>query len=128
MTNYSKPIVTVDAGMAEGVYADSGCYSVGAYIHQKPETGRDTYCIQVNGTHAASHTTNHQTLYLTFNEVVSYRDSHGTPIQKDGTTISIQYSYFHNGNDNAGLGNVYVFCEDRTGLQITGCRLVDNDN
>ena len=119
MTNYSKPIVTVDAGMAEGVYADSGCYSVSAYIHQKPETGRDTYCIQVNGTHAASHTTHNQTLYLTFNEAVSYCDSHGTPIQKDGTTISIQYSYLHNGNDNAGLGDVYVFCEDRTGLQIS---------
>ena len=36
--NYTKPIVTIDSGMAEGVYAASGCYTASAYIHQTPET------------------------------------------------------------------------------------------
>ena len=48
---YSKPVVTIDIGLAEGVYAASGCYTVSAYIHQKPETGRGDYRIQLNGQH-----------------------------------------------------------------------------
>ena len=28
--NYTKPIVTIDSGMAEGVYAASGCYTASA--------------------------------------------------------------------------------------------------
>lgn len=41
--NYTKPIVTIDSGMAEGVYAASGCYTASAYIHQTPENGRGDY-------------------------------------------------------------------------------------
>lgn len=47
MKTYSKPIVTIDTGLAEGVYAASGCYDASAYIHQTPETGRGDYRIQV---------------------------------------------------------------------------------
>lgn len=38
MVKYSKPMVIVDQGLAEGVYADSGagCYEASAYIHQRP--------------------------------------------------------------------------------------------
>ena len=43
--NYTKPIVTIDSGMAEGVYAASGCYTASAYIHQTPENGRGDYRI-----------------------------------------------------------------------------------
>ena len=48
---YSKPVVTIDIDLAEDVYAASGCYTVSAYIHQKPETGRGDYRIQLNGQH-----------------------------------------------------------------------------
>ena len=48
---YSKPVVTIDIDLAEDVYAASRCYTVSAYIHQKPETGRGDYRIQVNGQH-----------------------------------------------------------------------------
>lgn len=47
MVKYSKPMVTVDQGLAEGVYAASGCYTASAYIHQTPHTGRGDYRIQV---------------------------------------------------------------------------------
>lgn len=38
MVKYSKPMVIVDQGLAEGVYAASGtgCYTVTAKIHQTP--------------------------------------------------------------------------------------------
>ena len=34
MKTYSKPVVTIDIGLAEGVYAASGCYTASAYIIQ----------------------------------------------------------------------------------------------
>lgn len=39
MSNYSKPMISIDNGMAEGVYAASGagCYTADAYIHQKQD-------------------------------------------------------------------------------------------
>lgn len=38
MKLYTKPVIKVDAGIAEGVYAASGagCYEADAYIHQTP--------------------------------------------------------------------------------------------
>ena len=38
MTKYSKPVITVDAGMAEGVYAASGCL-VGRIADESYEGG-----------------------------------------------------------------------------------------
>ena len=70
MEKYSKPMVTVDQGLAEGVYADSGagCYKASAYIHQTPGIGRGDYRIQVNGQHHADHTKEAQTLTISFNQ------------------------------------------------------------
>ena len=70
--NYTKPIVTIDSGMAEGVYAASGCYTASAYIHQTPENGRGDYRIQVNGKHNADHTKEAQVLTISFNQNVTY--------------------------------------------------------
>lgn len=74
MEKYSKPMVTVDQGLAEGVYADSGagCYKASAYIHQTPGIGRGDYRIQVNGQHHADHTKEAQTLTISFNQPVTY--------------------------------------------------------
>ncbi len=55
MVKYSKPMVIVDQGLAEGVYAASGCYTASAYIHQTHQTGRGDYRIQVNGVHKSDH-------------------------------------------------------------------------
>ena len=78
MSKYVKPVISLDEGMAEGVYAASGCYTVTTNIHQKPETGRGDYRIQVNGVHAADHTKKAQTLTITFNQEVTYSSSNGT--------------------------------------------------
>lgn len=135
MKKYDKPVILVNESLAEGVYAASGeqldqnCYTVKAYIHQTPETGREDYRIQVDATHAAGdgHHSGEQHLFLSFNQPVTYSSSQGTLVGGDGTsTIEIQYNYHNNGNDHIGLGDVVVTSE--AGLAITGSKLTCNYN
>lgn len=133
MKNYVKPVMLDNEEVFEGVYAASGagdgadCYTVTAYIHQTPETGRGDYRIQVNGVHAAAngHHSGEQVLTLSFNQPVEYSSSNGTLVSGSGTaTINIKYNYHNNGNDNIGLGDVVVTSDD--GLAITGAMLSCN--
>lgn len=133
MKNYEKPLVLDSDGIFEGVYAASGdvagsdCYTVTAYIHQTPETGRGDYRIQVDGRHDASdnHHSGEQVLTLSFNQPVEYSWSNGTLVSGDGTaSISIRYNYHNNAVDNIGLGDVVVTSDE--GLAITGAVLTCN--
>ena len=128
-SNYEKPVVLVNEDVAEGVYAASGadCYTVTAYIHQTPETGRGDFRIQVDGVHAAgdNHHSGAQELVLSFNQAVTYKGSNGSLTDGDGTSsITIAYSYHNNGYDNIGLGDVIV--EADQGLAVTGAVLYCN--
>ena len=126
MSRYEKPVVEIDAGMAEGVYAASGagCYTADAKIHQKPEIGRGDYRIQVNGHHSADHTNDAQTLTISFNQDVTYKSSQGTLASGNtGRTLVINYTYHNNQNDNIGLGDLCV--ESDPGLAITGVSITD---
>lgn len=129
MSNYSKPMISIDNGMAEGVYAASGdastgCYTAKAYIHQTPQTGRGDYRIQVDGVHSADHSNEAQILTISFNQNVTYQSSQGTLISGDGTnTLKISYNYHQNPNDNIGLGDLVVTAD--TGLAITGVSITD---
>lgn len=116
MENYVKPIVLSNEELVEGIYTASGdeCYTVTAYIHQRPQFGRGDYRIQVNGSHSAEdgHHSGEQILTLTFNQPVTYVNSNGTLASGDGTNVlSIKYTYHNNGNDNIGLGEVIVTSE-----------------
>jgi len=131
MKDYVQPIVLAAEEMAEGVYAASGtgddCYTVSAYIHQRPETGREDYRIQVDAVHAADdgHHSGVQTLHLYFNQPVDYVSSNGTGASGSGSMeLVITYSYHNNGNDNIGLGDVVVTSKD--GLEVTGAMLECN--
>ena len=138
MKNYEKPVVIANDSLAEGVYAASGsasssggsgddCYTVNAYIHQRPETGRQDYRNQVNGVHAAGdgHHSGKQHLFLTFNQPVTYSSSNGTLAGGNNSNcIEIAYAYHNNGNDNIGLGDVVVTSGD--GLEISGAVLTCN--
>lgn len=111
--NYEKPVMTLENEQAEGVYMASGddCYSVTTWIHQKPETGRGDYRIQVDAKHAArdGHHSGEQKLVLTFNQAVTYKSSNGTLVGGQGTTeLIIRYNYHNNAGDNIGLGDVVV--------------------
>ena len=133
MKKYEKPVLLVNESLAEGVYAASGattgddCYTVSAYIHQTPETGRKDYRIQVDGKHAAGdgHHSGEQHLHLSFNQTVTYVSSNGSLVSGNGSSsIEIKYNYHNNANDNIGLGDVVV--ESEPGLQITGAMLTCN--
>lgn len=126
MKQYSKPVVSVDNGMAEGVYAASGagCYSASAKIHQTPETGRGDYRIQVNGQHKADHTKESQVLTISFNQNVTYVSGGAGLISGNGTsTLTVRLSYHQNPTDNIGFGDLIVTSD--AGLTITGVSITD---
>ena len=129
MSNYSKPMISIDNGMAESVYAASGaastgCYTAKAYIHQTPQTGRGDYRIQVDGVHSADHSNEAQILTISFNQNVTYQSSQGTLISGNGTnTLKISYNYHQNPNDSIGLGDLVVTAD--TGLAFTGVSITD---
>lgn len=128
MKQYSKPVVSVDSGLAEGVYADSGtstgCYTATAYIHQTPETGRGDYRIQVKGKHSSDHTKEAQVLTISFNQNVTYVSGGAGIISGNGTTtLKVKLSYHQNPNDNIGFGDLVV--ESEPGLAITGVSITD---
>ena len=125
---YEKPLVLDNNDIAEGVFTSSGmintCYSVSANIHQRPETGRGDYRIQVNAQHNADHNNNGQILTISFNQPVLHK-SGGSLIDGGGTpTLRIQYNYFQNRTDNIGLGDLVV--ESEPGLEITGISMSDD--
>ena len=118
MMNYSKPVISVDSGLAEGIYMASGsdgCYEATAYIHQTPETGRGDYRIQVNGKHKADHTREAQVLTISFNQNVNYVSG--------GAGLIDGLSYHQNPNDNIGFGDLVVTSD--AGLAITSVSITD---
>ena len=122
MKQYSKPVVSIDNGLAEGVYAAS--YEASAYIHQTPQTGRGDYRIQVNGHHNADHTKESQVLTISFNQNVTYVSGGAGLISGDGTpTLTIRLSYHQNPTDNIGFGDLVVTSD--AGLSITGVSISD---
>lgn len=123
MATYQKPIITVDSGMAEGIYAASGCYTITYHMHQDQQIGRTDYRIQINGKHMADHTKDTQFLTVTFNQAVEYVSSNGTLESSTPTTLAITFSYHQNPNDNIGLGDLIVKSEQ--GLQILSMQLTD---
>lgn len=126
MREYAKPVVTVDNGLAEGVYAASGagCYDASAYIHQTPQTGRGDYRIQVNGKHNSDHTREAQVLTISFNQNVTYVSGGAGLISGDGTdTLKVKLGYHQNPTDNIGFGDLCVTSD--AGLAITGVSITD---
>lgn len=128
--SYEKPVILVNDDLAEGVYMASGsgsaCYSASGAIRQVPETGRNNYVIQLNGTHHATdgHSNDAQTVTVSFNQNVTYVSSQGSLSSGSGTsTLVLAYHYHQNANDNIGLGDLVV--ESGPGLSITGVTISD---
>lgn len=127
MKNYVKPIAIPSNDLAEAVYmasGDDGCYVVSGEIHQRPQTGRGDYRIQVDGIHNAKHTKETQWLYISFNMPVAYKSSNGSLKAGDGSdTLIIEYNYHQNPTDKIGLGDLVV--EADQGLAITYLKITD---
>ena len=120
----NKPMILENNDMAEGIYAASGdgCYTTTAYIHQRPETGRGDYRIQVDAKHHATHTKEQQWLHISFNQAVNYKSCNAQGAQLvsgNGTTsLVISMTYHQNGSDSIGFGDFVV--ESDAGLAILG--------
>ena len=127
MANYSKPMVTVDQGLAEGVYADSGskCYTATAYIHQHPETGRGDYRIQVKAEHDADHTNIGQIFTFTFNQEVTCKESSLGTVEGSATgrVIKIKRTIMSNFKESIGGGSLVV--ESEAGLAAPDVSVTD---
>ncbi len=126
MKHYVKPVVLVNSELTEGVYAASGdsCFTANATITQRPETGRESYTIQLNGKHNANHTCDWQQAVITFNQSVTYVSSNGTLVSpQSGPSLTIQYSYHQNHTDNIGLGDLVVTSAD--GLEVVNVYITD---
>lgn len=129
MKRYEKPTILVNEELAEGIFMASGdCYTASGYITQSPQTGRGTYCIQLNGKHNSSgsdrHTNDAQTVTVNFNQAVTYTSSGGTLKSGNGTTsLVLTYSYHQNSVDNVGLGSLYV--ESEAGLSLVSVVISD---
>lgn len=123
--DYTKPIIVANDDLSEGVYLDSGCYTASARIHQTPQGGGEgTYRIQVDGRHEATHTKEAQTLYISFNQNVTYESGGSGLISGNGTPmLVIQFSYHQNPTDNIGFGDLVVTSD--AGLAITSVSITD---
>lgn len=129
---YRKPIVVSNDDIAEVISAASGddegdCYTCDAYIHQRPETGRETYVIQGNARHDATHHSGGQELTIFFNQPVTFVKctSANATFVSDGQSLVISYNYHANNTENHGLGEIEVTAGD--GLAITGVVFKDVD-
>lgn len=123
---YNKPMILTNSDLAEGVYAASGCFTVTWNMHQRPETGRGDYRIQVNAQHSASHTCSEQYLVITFNQPVVFKECGAAIIDSStsGTSLRLVRRNHCNGNDNIGFGDVVV--ESDPGLEVVSMVVTDN--
>ena len=130
---YEKPVALANEEFMEGVYMASGagasgdgdCYTITARIHQKPETGREDYRIQVDAHHDAKHHSGEQRFIISFNQPVhfSFCNAQGAHvISGDGTsTLEIGLTYHNNFTENIGFGDLVVTSE--AGLAITDVKM-----
>ena len=134
MSKYEKPVVVLNEELAEGVYAasgdvDSDCWTVSAYIHQRPQTGRGDYRIQVNAQH--SNPNMHRSkavITIVFNMpvIVTGNDSIMTTTGSGSTTIRMEFDIgTSNPNENKGFGDLIVTADPgleivSTGIHCTG--------
>ena len=128
MKKYKRPDAIVIDEVSEGVYAASGaCYTTTARIHQKPETGRGDYRIQVDGKHDADHNCDGQVLTISFNQDVTFVSCNANGAQcegsKTGKTLTISMKYWQNHTDNIGFGDLIVTSDE--GLAITFVEISD---
>ena len=110
MTKYSKPVITVDAGMAEGVYAASGCL-VGRIADESYEGGMgNKYRFAVYYTHETKeHSNTAQTVVVKLNAPVNgnaqgfYQSGNGTD-----TLTFVRNSSMNASGADQGMFNVVV--------------------
>lgn len=136
---YSKPVVLLNEDLAEGVFTASlgggggggsdrvesvsgvGCHSASAYIHQKPETGRGDFRVQVNGDHLSTseHSSESQIITIKFNQNVTFKECGFAALESGSGTNTLKLRRSIHQNPRAGGiggGDVVVTSDDGLGL------------
>ena len=130
MSDYKKPVVLLNEELAEGVYAASGavggglvnsdCWTVSAYIHQRPETGRGDYRLQVDCTHLnPDHHRSSATVTIVFNQSVTVTNpgNNAFTVSGSGSVISVGFDVgTSNPNEHRGWGDLIVTSD--AGLEV----------
>lgn len=128
MKKYIKPMID-KCELSESVYMGSGnCYMFSSEIVQRPELGRNTYVIQINGVHNSNHHSQSRIVKIVFNQSVEYINSNADKVNGNGTSIlelqftdGINGSYHNNCSDNIGLGQLEVKSSDALAILNTTC-------
>ena len=113
MKQYAKPVVTVDNGLAEGVYAASGCL-VGRIADESYEGGMgNKYRFAVYYTHETKeHSNTAQTIVVSLNAPVNVVDGNAQGFYRSGngtTTLTfVRNSSMNNSGADQGMFNVVV--------------------
>lgn len=113
MSKYVKPVISLDEGMAEGVYAASGCL-VGRIEDLGYEGGMgNKYCFAVYYTHKTKeHSNTAQTVVVKLNAPVNVVDGDAQKFLQSGngtdTLTFFRNSSMNNSGADEGMFNVVV--------------------
>ena len=113
MRTYTKPVVIVDNGLAEGVYAASGCL-VGRIADESYEGGMgNKYRFAVYYTHETKeHSNTAQTVVVKLNAPVNVVDGNAQNFLQSGngtdTLTFVRTSSMNNSGSDEGMFNVVV--------------------
>ena len=109
MMNYSKPVISVDSGLAEGVYMASGCL-VGGIYNESYEGGMgNKYRFQVKYTHETTeHKNTAQTVVVKLNAPVNVVDGDAQNFLQSGNGTDT-LTFIRNSSMNASGADVGSF-------------------
>lgn len=92
MKNYEKPVVMVNEGLAEGVYAASGdCWSVEYYKLAQDGLAGDERVFEIKIVHSnqVEHITKSSTIVLTFSDVIHAARTDASSCTFSGSTVTV---------------------------------------
>lgn len=133
MREYKKPVVTVDNGLAEGVYAASGCL-VGRIADESYEGGMgNKYRFAVYYTHQTKdHSNTAQSVVVKLNAPVNVVDGSAQNFLQSGngtnTLTFVRNSSMNNSGADQGMFNVVVqpVSGDASSLKATLVSITDS--
>ena len=106
MKNYEKPVVMVNEGLAEGVYAASGCWTI-EVVDANHYDGTWKH-FRVKFTHAAvEHISKSLTIKLTFNHELTGATGEFSP-SASGNVVTITREMHANAYNNGDLVNILL--------------------
>lgn len=132
MSKYVKPVISLDEGMAEGVYAASGCL-VGKIADESYEGGMgNKYRFSVYYTHETKeHSNTAQTVVVKLNAPVNVVDGSAQNFLQSGngtdTLTFVRNSSMNNSGADQGMFNVVVqpVTGDASSLKATLVSITD---